>query len=168
MSSCKFKVFNQVFQTFFNSCFRILNYITSYESALFNLCLCLVGFIEIKILFFFFWSSFDWPHKLRDVLDEIFVNKVFTGLFSMSAVTEVTVSFLRKYFLLIFKNVIKYPHGIVCSIAFSAHNCNMTENHPLHKPKPNVFIMDNVWLLPFFHRKDHYFSSKIHISIKYN
>ena len=85
----------------------------------------------------------------------------------MSAVKELTVSFLRRYFLLILKNVIKYPHGIVCSIAFSAHNHNMTENHPLHKPKPNVFIMQNVRLLPFFKEKKH-FHGKIHISIKHN
>ena len=163
MSSCTFKVFNQVFPSFFNSCFRILKYITLYESALFPLCL--VGLIELKLLSFF-WTSFDWLYKFRDLLDEIFVNKVSAGLFSMSAVKELTVSFLRRDFWLIFKNVIKYPHGIVCSIAFSAHNYNMTENHPLHKPKPNVFIMDNVWLLPFFHRQNHYFSSKIHISIK--
>ena len=117
-------------------------------------------FHRIKITFFFFWTSFDWLHKLRDVLDEIFVNKVFTGLFSMSAVKELTVSFLRRYFLLILKNVIKYPHGIVCSIPFSAHNYNMTENHPFHQPKPNVFIMDNVRLLPFFKEKSNIFKAK--------
>ena len=159
MSSGNFKVFNQVFQTFFNSCFTILNYITLYESALFTLCLCSVGFIELK-KFFLVWTSFDWLYKFRDLLDEIFVKKVSTGLFSMSAVKELTVSFLRRYFLLILKNVIKYPHGIVCSIGFSAHNYNMTENHPLHKPKPNVFIMDNVRLLPFFKEKSNIFMAK--------
>ena len=159
MSSGNFKVFNQVFQTFFNSCFTILNYITLYESALFTLCLCSVGFIELKN-FFLLWTSFDWLYKFRDLLDEIFVKKVSTGLFSMSAVKELTVSFLRRYFLLILKNVIKYPHGIVCSIGFSAHNYNMTENHPLHKPKPNVFIMDNVRLLPFFKEKSNIFMAK--------
>ena len=160
MSSCNFQVFNQVFQSFFNSCFRILNYIILYESALFSLCLCLVGFIEIKLLFFFFWISFGWLYKFPDLLDEIFVKKVSTGLFSMSAVKELTVSFLRRYFWLILKNVIKYPHVIVCSIGFSAHNYNMTENHPLHKPKPNVFKMDNVRLLPFFKEKSNIFMAK--------
>ena len=159
MSSCSFKVLNQVFPRFFNSCFRILNYITLYESALFSLYLCLVGFIELK-LFFFFWTSFDCFYKFRDLLDEIFVNKVSTGLFSKTAVKELTVSFLRRYFLLIFKNVIKYPHGIVCSIVFSAHTYNMTENHPLQKPKPNVFILEKVWLLPFFTEKSNTFIVK--------
>ena len=160
MSACNFKVFNQVFQSFFNSCFRIPTYITLYESAFFSLCLRLVGFIELKLLFFFFWTSFDWLHKFRDVLDEILVNKLSTGLFSMSAVKELTVSFLRRYFLLIFNNVIKYPHGIVCTIAFPAYNYNMTENHPLHEPKPKVFIMDNVWLLPFSKEKSNIFIVK--------
>ena len=160
MSTCHFKVFNQVFQTFFNCCSRILNYITLYGSALFTLCLCLVGFIELKLLFFHYWTSFVWLYKIRDLIDEIFVNKVSTGLISMSAVKELTVSFLSRYFLLIFKNVIKYPHGIVCSIAFSAHNYNKTENHPLHKPKPNVFIMDNVRLLPLFKEKSNIFMAK--------
>ena len=159
MSACNFKAFNQVFQSFFNSCFRILNYITLYESAFFSLCLRLVGFIELK-LFFFFWTSFDWLYKFRHLLDEIFVYKVSTGLFSMTAVKELTVSFLRRYFLLIFKNVIKYPHGIVCSIVFSAHTYNMTENHPLQNPKRNVFIMDKVWLLPFFTEKSNTFIVK--------
>ena len=111
----------------------------------------------IKITIFFFWTSFDWLYKFRHLLEEIFVNKVSTGLFSRTAVKELTVSFLHRYFLLTFKNVIKYPHGIVCSIVFSAHDYNMTENHPLHKPKPNVFIMDNVWLLPFFTEKSNIF-----------
>ena len=92
----------------------------------------------------FFWISLDGIYKLCDVIDEIFVNKVFTGLFSMSAVEKLTVSFLCRYFLLIFKTLSQHPHGIVCSIAFPAHKYNMTEDHPLHKPKPNVFIMDNV------------------------
>ena len=153
MSSCNFKNFKHVFQSFFNSCFRILNYITLYESALFFLCMCSVGFIELKLPFFFFWTSFDSLHKFRDVLEEIFVNKVFTGLLLTSVVIELTVSFVRRYFLLIFKNVIKYPHAIVCSIAFSAHKYQMTENHLLHKPKPNVFAKDNVRLLPFSQKR---------------